>query len=29
MLGDMADFLGTRRRYVDFLTVASSACHRR
>jgi hypothetical protein len=29
MLGDMADFLGTRRRYVDFLTVASSACRRR
>jgi len=22
----MADYLGTRRRYVDFLAVASSAC---
>jgi len=25
----MADFLGTRRRYVDFLTVTSSACRPR
>jgi len=25
----MADYLGTRRRYVDFLTVASSACRTR
>jgi len=25
----MADYLGTRRRYVDFLTVASSRCRTR
>jgi hypothetical protein len=26
MLGDMASYLGTRRRHVDFLTVISSGC---
>ena len=26
MLGDMASYLGTRRRHVDFLTIISSGC---
>jgi len=26
MLENMANFLGTRRRHVDFLTVISSGC---
>ena len=26
MLGDMASYLGIRRRHVDFLTVISSGC---
>ena len=29
MLGDMASYLGTRRRHVDFLTVISSGCRTR
>jgi len=29
MLGDMASYLGTRRRYVDFLKVISSGCRTR
>jgi len=29
MLEDMANFLGTRRRHVDFLTVISSGCRPR
>ena len=28
-LGDMASYLGTRRRHVDFLTVISSGCRTR
>jgi hypothetical protein len=26
MLGNMANYLGTRRRHVDFLTIISSGC---
>ncbi len=26
MLGGMAGYFGTRRRHVDFLTIASSSC---
>jgi len=29
MLGNMASYLGTRRRHVDFLTVISSGCRTR
>jgi hypothetical protein len=29
MLGNMANFLGTRRRHVDFLKVISSGCRAR
>ena len=29
MLGDMASYLGTRRRHVDFLTIISSGCRTR
>ncbi len=29
MLGNMANYLGTRRRHIDFLTVISSGCRTR